>query len=235
MVNVSQTNLIGNFLEKRLTPDSKLIASNLISIYQEPDTQNGTINIEVRTLELFEEKLPDVTVATPNVPKAGDVPKTSGDIAMELSRIKELLLDLRGHLISENEQFLKPMQSKIADMKEALRMRQVLKNGTFGPEPISIYTSELKITGPTNETYVNTIMLNADQNDMNASLAETYERIKKINIVPAPRAKRTVSVQETLHVRRLTVKSDNHPFKGLPTRFSVDRLSLHSIRFLSIY
>lgn len=207
-------NSIGVLLEKKLTPDAKSIAHNLISIHREPSTQIGTIDITVRTLKLFEEKIPDATLNSANVMKSPDGPMTSGDIAVELSRIKELLLDLRSHLVSENEQFLKPMQSKIAAMKEALQLRQALQTGTLGPEPISIFCSQVKIVAP-NETRVDTIILNADQNHLDASLATTYERLKKINVNPPSRAKRSSDAQETIHVRRLTIKSENHPFKGL--------------------
>lgn len=211
-VNVSRANLIGNSLERRLTSDSKSIVHNLINIYQEPDMSNGMINIDVRTWELFEEKVPDTTLGSPGVAKPGRIP--SGDIASELSRIKELLIDLRSHLISENEQYLKPMQDKITSMKEALRMREVLKSGTFGPEPLTIYCSELKITAPINETKIGVITLNADRNNMDAKLADTYERLKKVNIGPSVRSKRSVDVRETIHVRRLTIQSENHPFQG---------------------
>lgn len=214
VLHVPDMNSIGILLEKKLTPDAKSIAHNLIGIYREPSTQSGTIDITVRTLKLFEEKIPDATLNAANVMKSGDGTMTSGDIAVELSRIKELLLDLRGHLVSENEQFLKPMQSKITAMKEALGTRQALQSGTLGPEPISIFCSQVKITAPT-ETKVDAIILNADRNHMDASLANTYERLKKINVNPPSRAKRSTDAQETVHVRRLTIKSENHPFKGL--------------------
>lgn len=216
-MKVSKTNLIYNLLEKRLTPDSKSIAHNLISIYQEPSTPIGTINLSVRTLELFEEKIPDATVNTVNVIKSGEVAKTSSDIALELSRIKELLLDLRSHLVSEDEQFLKPMQSKITALKEVLQMRQALQNGTIGPEPISIFCSEVKVTAPTNGTKIDEVILNADANHIDARLADTYERLKKINTNPPVRAKRSTGTEETIHVRRLTIQSENHPFKGFST------------------
>lgn len=212
----NEMNIIDILLEKKLTSDSKSIAHNLISIYRDPNTQS--IDLTVRTLKLFEDKIPDATVNAANIMVSGNVPKTSGDIANELSRIKELLIDLRSHLISENEQFLKPMQSKITSMKQALQLRQALQSGAIGPEPISIYCSQLKIAAPPNDTQVDAIILHADQNHLDASLADTYERLKKINTTPSMRAKRSTGTEETIHVRRLTIKSENHSFKGIGWR-----------------
>lgn len=192
-------------------PDGKSIAHNLIAIYRVPNASNETIELMVQTVKIFEAKVPDATLSTANVLTPGDGPRNGDDIAAQMSRIKELLTDLRSHLISENEQFLRPMRSKIVAMKEALQMRQALQNGTIGPEPISIFCSQVKMSASPNETTVDAILLNADQNHMDASIAETYQRLKKIN---ATRGKRSNGVEETMHVRRLTILSENHPFKG---------------------
>lgn len=172
------------------------------------------IDLMVQTWKLFEEKIPDATMNKAIGMKSADAIKTSGDISIELNRIKELLLDLRSHLLSENEQFLKPIKTKITAMKEALQMQQALKNGTIGPEPISIFCSQLKIATP-NETTVDAIVLNADRNHVEVSLADTFERLRKIKKSPSSRVKRSTDTEETIHVRRLTILSENHPFKGL--------------------
>lgn len=213
-MQVFETNIIGILLEKKLTTHAESIAYNLIGIHREPNTPNGMIGFVVQTWKLFEEKIPDATMNKAVTMKSADAIKTSGDISFELNRIKELLLDLRSHLVSENEQFLKPIKNKITAMKEALRMQQALKNGTIGPEPISIFCSQLKIATP-NETKVDAIILNTDRNHVDVSLADTFERLKKINKSPPSRVKRSTGTEETIHVRRLTILSENHPFKGL--------------------
>lgn len=214
-------------LEKRLMPDGKSIAHNLISIYRVPNASNATIELMVQTMKIFEEKVPDATLSAANALTPGDGPRTSDDIAVQLNRIKELLIDLRSHLISENEQFIRPMRSKIVAMKEALRMRQALQNGTIGPEPISIFCSQVKMSAAPNETTVDAILLNADQNHMDTSLAETYKRLMKINANPPTRAKRSNGFEETIHVRRLTILSENHPFKGWASFFLFIQSGLH--------
>lgn len=213
-----ETNLMDLMLENKLSPDAKSIARNLISIYRSSGPPNGTIELTVRTATLFMEKMPDATVSAATVVKPGEnVPETSANIVSEFKRIKDLLHDLRSHLISENEQFIKPMQSKIGAMKDTLRLRQALQSGTIGPDPISIHCDQVKIAAPVNETKVDAVVLNAAQNPMDASIAEITERLKKVRAQQAQqasRAKRSTVNEETIHVRRLLIQSDNHPFKG---------------------
>lgn len=210
---MSETNLVGILLEEKLiTADSKSMRCNLISIYRNPNAHYGMIELSARTLKLFEEKVPNAAVDAASVMKSSDVPRTSGDIAMELIRIEVLL-------------------RKITAMKQPSQMRQALRGDIIGPESILIFCSQLKIAAPPNDTNVDSINLNAGPNHMAASLADTYQRISKINKNPSSRAKRSAGTEETIHVRRLTIKSDSHPFKG----WSNAQLQLAEIIKMSLY
>lgn len=210
-VLVPMQNSIGISLAKKLTADAKSIVFTLININRLPTAQNGQIDLNVQLWQLFEDKIPDATL---NRGGAGDIPIGSGDFAIEMSRIKAMLQDLRSHLVSDHEQYVKPMRTKVAAMKEALELRTALKDGTLGPEPISIACDQLRIVTPS-ETPVKTVSLNADRSHADASIAVTYERLKRTDgQKPMVRTKRLAEVEETIHVRRLTILNGNHSFKG---------------------
>lgn len=139
-----------------------------------------------------------------------------------LRRIRDILLDLKGHLISQREEYLKPIHKKANSLKTILKVIRLLHDGA----PINgvIFANKTKLVPNTGNTVKKVILRNQSTSQKNIStlrseLETINENIKSVLNENSQKSKRSLVSHdkwtgETLHVHRLYLKTDNHVFNG---------------------
>lgn len=216
----STDKLLDIFVVKTKTSDAKKFNLNLQCVHVCSNSNDcDGITFTVTIYPLFEEQIhmerrPATSQSFVNVHGSKE------KINQELHRIESILSDLKSHLVSHQEEYLRRIQSKTNSFKKILNIVSMMQSGM----PMTDELVANKIRFNNNNNTVDTIVLNDDKN-INKNISTLYKEMKLINEdvlskLPSKKQVKKRSLQTDkhwsgrfLHVKKLYLNG-NHQFKG---------------------
>lgn len=146
---------------------------------------------------------------------------TQDKIAENLHHIENILTDLKNHLVSQQEEYLKPIQSKTNNLRKIVNVIEQLSGGIRLSG--DLVARKVRLSRPGNA--VGMVTLTSGDATQSKNISTLYREMKQVNEtvhaqMSAARAitKRSPADAESwsgdfLHVKRLYLHGE-HPFKG---------------------
>lgn len=149
---------------------------------------------------------------------------TKENVLTKLHRIRDILTGLKDHLISEQEEYLHVMHIKEDIVHRIMNIIGMVRNGTRINGEIA--ANKVKLVAGSSNT-VGTVVLKPIEAHDNRNITELFDQLKIVNenikIQLAKQHyvnKRSLNDSdhwsgESLHLKRLYLNNDDHPFKGI--------------------
>lgn len=216
-------NLIDIFVVKTRALARKKFHLKLMCLYvclDPKECQGVTFSL---TNRLIFEKYEAPKLNSSAVERVTNAYDTKDKVMLKLHQIRDVLTDLKNHLVSDQEQYLNAMHIKIDNLKKIMNIVKVLRDGA----PIKGDVMATKITfKPNSKNFVGTVILNSESVDETRNITALSQHLKNVNenikgLLAKQRYVIKRSLNESSHwfgkglrVKKLFLKSAQHPFKG---------------------
>lgn len=149
---------------------------------------------------------------------------TKEKVLMKLHRIRDILTGLKDHLISEQEEYLRVMHIKEDNLNRIMNIIAEVQDGA--PIKGEIAAKKVKLVAGSKNT-IGTVVLKPIEAHDNQNITALFNQLKMINENIKSQLEKQHYVNkrslndskhwtgQSLHVKRLYLNTENHPFKGI--------------------